>query len=188
MDWNQCIVIDCLLSLPSGHKPFTRPHCVRTYHVTYQLRLLLNAFFCSSRCVRSYDIAEFCRRLFSVFLNSGYAASVSVNLQINRPFSVIGLCFCRGKNKSSLVSGGGNRYRCAWLNVTPNSRAINCTESPLNPCLLRVSSSRKPEWRFRPLLRQSESDSLIELMFADRHMSTQESLSSSSTKRVQCRN
>jgi len=113
MDWNQCIVIDCLLSLPSGHKPFTRPHCVRTYHVTYQLRLLLNAFFCSSRCVRSYDIAEFCRRLFSVFLNSGYAASVSVNLQINRPFSVIGLCFCRGKNKSSLVSGGGNRYRCA---------------------------------------------------------------------------
>ena len=68
MDWNQCIVIDSSLSLPAGHKPFTRPHCVRMYHVTYQLRFLLNAFFCSPRCVRICDATKFCRRLFSFSL------------------------------------------------------------------------------------------------------------------------
>ena len=106
-----------------------------------------------------------------VFLNLGCASSVSVHQQINRPFSAIRRCSCRGKNKSPFVSGVGILCCCAWLNVTPNSRAINCTESPLNPCLLRVSSSRETEWRFCPLLRQSESDSLIELMFADRDTS-----------------
>jgi len=138
MDWNQCIVIDCSVSLPAGHKPFTRPDCVRVYHVTYQLRLLLNAFFCLPRCVRIYDTVEFCRRPFFVFLNSGCAASVPINRQINRPFSAIRRCFCHGKNKSPLVSGVGNHCRCAWLNVTPNSRAINCivTSQPLPaPCL-----------------------------------------------------
>jgi len=39
---------DCSLSHPAGHKPFTRSHCVRMCHMTYQL--LLNVFFCSSLC------------------------------------------------------------------------------------------------------------------------------------------
>jgi len=66
----------------------------------------------------------------------------------------------------------GKCCRCALINVTRNSRAINCTESPLNLCLLRVSSSHEPEWRFRPLLGQSESDSPIELVCRPRHVNT----------------
>jgi len=30
------------------------------YHVTYQFRLVLNAFFCSALCVRIYDTVESC--------------------------------------------------------------------------------------------------------------------------------
>jgi len=34
MFWNQRIVIDCSLSHPAGHKPFTCSHCVCMYLVT----------------------------------------------------------------------------------------------------------------------------------------------------------
>jgi len=115
---------------------------------------------------------SFAGAFFSFFLYSKCAASVSVNRQINRPFPAIRRCFYRGKDKSPLVSVVGNCCRCTWLNVTPNSRAINYTELPLKPFLPRVSSSREPEWCFLPLLGQSESDSLIELMFADGDTST----------------
>ena len=106
------------------------------------------------------------------FINPRCAVSVPVVRKINRPFSATGVYFYHGKDKSPLVLRVCNCCRCALLNVTQNSRTINCTESPLNPCLLRVSSSRDPEWRFRPLPGQSESDSLIELMFAYRDTST----------------
>jgi len=46
-------------------------------------------------------------------------------------------------------------------NMTQNSRAINCAQSLLNPCLLRVSSSSKPEWRFRSRLEDHEDFILV---------------------------
>jgi len=39
-DWNQCFVIDCSLSHPAGHKPFTCSHSVKVYSVTSQLPCL----------------------------------------------------------------------------------------------------------------------------------------------------
>jgi len=54
-------------------------HCLANMiHVTYQLRLVLNVFFCSPLCVRIYNTAEFCMRLFLFFLNSRWAVSVFV--------------------------------------------------------------------------------------------------------------
>jgi len=69
MDWNRRNVIDCSLSHPAGQKPFTRSHRIRTCHVTYQLRLVLNAFFCLPLFVRIYDTAAFCMSAFLVFLS-----------------------------------------------------------------------------------------------------------------------
>jgi len=46
---------------------FTRPHCVRTHDVTYQLCHALRAFFCSPLCVRIVDTAESCIERFFVF-------------------------------------------------------------------------------------------------------------------------
>jgi len=59
----------------------------------YQLRLVLNAFFCSPLCVRIYDTAELCMRAFLFFLNSRCAVSVSVVRKINRPFCAIRVYF-----------------------------------------------------------------------------------------------
>jgi len=41
------------------------------YHVTYQLRLVLNAFFCSPLCVRIYDTVESYIAPFWFFLIRG---------------------------------------------------------------------------------------------------------------------
>jgi len=65
MLWNQRVGIDCSLSHPAGHKPFTCSHCVCMYHVTQQSRLVLDAFFCSHICACVYDLAESCMGSFS---------------------------------------------------------------------------------------------------------------------------
>jgi len=165
MDWNQCIGIDCSLILPAGHKPFTRSHCLFAFvcrstsytlcWMGFSVRLSVDVFT-TTRSLAS--------RVFVLSQIEGVPWASSLSDELNRLFSAIWVCFYRGKDKPPLVLRVDKCCRCALLNVTRNSRAINSIESPLNPCLLRVSSSREPEWRFRPLLGQSESDSLIELV------------------------
>jgi len=62
------------------------------YHVTYQLRLVLNAFFCSLFCVRIYDTSCIARFVF-FSLNQKCAVSEFIVEQINQSFSTILECF-----------------------------------------------------------------------------------------------
>ena len=58
-DWNQCFVIDCSLSHPAGHKPFTCYDVHTAFYVPRDsVRRSLNAFFFSPFCACIYDLAE----------------------------------------------------------------------------------------------------------------------------------
>ena len=145
MDWKQRM--DWLLVEASCWVQTVHTSTLRSY-VSFVLPVTpcAECVFLFSLGVRIYDTAEFCIPALLFFINSRCAVSVFVVRQINRPFPAIRVRFYRGKNKSSLVLRVGKCCRCALLNVAQNSSPKNCTEAPLNPCLLRVSSSREPEY------------------------------------------
>jgi len=111
-DWNQRNVIDCSLIHPPGHKPSTRTHCIHMYHVTYQLRLVLNAFFCSPLCVRIYDTVESYIAPFWFFLIRGVPWASSLSDESIDRFPRYE-CFYRGKDKPPIVLRVGKCCRCA---------------------------------------------------------------------------
>jgi len=58
MDQNNCLEIDCSFSLPAVGKPFTLSYSVNRYHVTFQLRFCLIAFFFPHFSVCIFNLAE----------------------------------------------------------------------------------------------------------------------------------
>ena len=125
MLWNQCIVIDCSLTHPAGHKPFTCSHCVCMYHVTSQSRLVLDGFFCLHFCACIYGLAESSMDLLSEQCRE------RVVWLTDRPFFAVWLSLHCGKDKSPFALIVGKCCRYAFLHATQESRAINCTVSPL---------------------------------------------------------
>jgi len=141
MDRNHRIVIDCSLSHPAGHKPFTRSHCFRMYHVTYRtsyalcwmrFSVLLSA--CVFTTPRSFACALSC---FSLIRGAPLACPLSEkSIDLFARYECISSVV---KTSRRWCQESVNVCRCALLSVTQNSRVT----SPSLP-----ASSLEPEQAF----------------------------------------
>ena len=150
-DWNQCFVIDCSLSQPAGHKPFTCSHSVvrNTWLNIHAVR-----WMCFSARLSVHVFATSRNNLtWSLFVSSA-VSELSSDWSINCFLRYV--CFCIVvKYKSLFVLMVDRCCRFASFKTSAELEAINCTVSPLNSpvsCLkqprawVTPSSSHRIAW------------------------------------------
>jgi len=126
-DWNQCFVIDCSLSHPAGHKPFTCSHSVLSntwlnIHAVrwmrFSARLSVHVFTTSRNLTCSLFIGSAVSELSSAW---------SINCFLRY------VCCCIVvKDKSLFVLMVDRCCRFSVIKTSAELEAINCTVSPLN--------------------------------------------------------
>jgi len=135
-DWNQCFVMDCSLSHPAGHKPFTCSHSVvrNTWLNIHAVRWM---HFSTRLSVHVFTISRnLSRSLFVSSAVSDLSSAWSINCFLRYA------CFCIVvKDKSLFVLMVDRRCRFASSKTSAELEAINCTASPLNSPACFVSQT-----------------------------------------------
>jgi len=116
-DWNQCFVIDCSLSHPAGHKPFTCSHSVlrNTWLHIHAVRWMR---FSSRRSVHVFTISR--NLTWALFVNS--AVSELTSAWFINCFLRYVCCCIVVKDKSLFVLMVDGCCRFASLKRVQNSR------------------------------------------------------------------
>jgi len=116
-DWNQCFVIDCSLSHPAGHKPFTCSHSVlrNTWLNIQDVRWMR---FSARLSVHVFTTA---RNLTWSFFVSSAVSELSSAWSVNCFLRNVGCCIVV-KDKSLLVLTVDRCCRFASLKPVQNSR------------------------------------------------------------------
>jgi len=116
-DWNQCFVIDCSLSHPAGHKPFTCSHSVlrNTWLNIHAVRWMRFSFRLS---VHVFTISQ---NLTCVLFVSSAVSELSSAWSINCFLRYV-CCFLIVKDKSPSVLMVDKCCRFASLKPVQNSR------------------------------------------------------------------
>jgi len=126
-DWKQCFVIDCSLSHPAGHKPFTCSHSAlrNTWLNIHAVRWMR---FSARLSVHVFTISRnLSGSLFVSSVVSGLSSAWSINCLLRY------VCCCIVvKDKSLFVLMGDRCCRFASCKTSAELEAIKCTVSPLN--------------------------------------------------------